>query len=154
MFAMTAAHPTLPIPSYARVTSLETGRQVIVKVNDRGPFLSNRIIDLSYTAAFKLGYLNKGSGQVQVELLLPDEIERINLCQKQCLFTYRQTGSRRKSSCPADKNGCRGQCGKTGFKTGQQGFYRGTGILFTARGLSGSQQRAILSDEICLEYVP
>lgn len=81
MFAMTAAHPTLPIPSYARVTSLETGRQVIVKVNDRGPFLSNRIIDLSYTAAFKLGYLNKGSGQVQVELLLPDEIERINLAR-------------------------------------------------------------------------
>ena len=78
MFAMTAAHPTLPIPSYARVTSLETGNQVIVKVNDRGPFLSNRIIDLSYTAAYKLGYLNKGSGQVQVELLLPDEIERIN----------------------------------------------------------------------------
>ncbi len=81
MFAMTAAHPTLPIPSYARVTSLETGRQVIVKVNDRGPFLSSRIIDLSYTAAFKLGYLNKGSGQVQVELLLPDEIERINLAR-------------------------------------------------------------------------
>lgn len=81
MFAMTAAHPTLPIPSYARVTSLETGNQVIVKVNDRGPFLSNRIIDLSYTAAYKLGYLNKGSGQVQVELLLPDEIERINLAK-------------------------------------------------------------------------
>lgn len=81
MFAMTAAHPTLPIPSYARVTSLETGKQVIVKVNDRGPFLSNRIIDLSYTAAYKLGYLNKGSGQVQVELLLPDEIERINLAR-------------------------------------------------------------------------
>lgn len=81
MFGMTAAHPTLPIPSYARVTSLETGKQVIVKVNDRGPFLSDRIIDLSYTAAYKLGYLNKGSGQVQVELLLPDEIERINLAR-------------------------------------------------------------------------
>lgn len=81
MFAMTAAHPTLPIPSYARVTSLETGKQVIVKVNDRGPFLSDRIIDLSYTAAYKLGYLNKGSGQLQVELLLPDEIERINLAR-------------------------------------------------------------------------
>ncbi len=81
MFAMTAAHPTLPIPSYARVTSLETGKQVIVKVNDRGPFLSSRIIDLSYTAAYKLGYLNKGSGQVEVELLLPDEIERINLAR-------------------------------------------------------------------------
>ncbi len=82
MFKMTAAHPTLPIPSYARVTSLETGRQVIVKVNDRGPFLSNRIIDLSYTAAYKLGYLEKGSGRVEVELLLPDEIERINLARQ------------------------------------------------------------------------
>lgn len=81
MFKMTAAHPTLPIPSYARVTSLETGKQVIVRVNDRGPFLSNRLIDLSYTAAYKLGYLEKGSGQVEVELLLPDEIERINVAR-------------------------------------------------------------------------
>ena len=83
MFKMTAAHPTLPIPSYARVTSLETGKQVIVKVNDRGPFLSNRIIDLSYTAAYKLGYLEKGSSMVEVELLLPDEIERINLARQE-----------------------------------------------------------------------
>ena len=77
MFGMTAAHPTLPIPSYARVTSLENGKQVIVRVNDRGPFLSGRLIDLTYTAAYKLGYVNKGSGRVEVELLLPDEIERI-----------------------------------------------------------------------------
>lgn len=82
MFKMTAAHPTLPIPSYARVTSLETGKQVIVRINDRGPFLSNRLIDLSYTAAYKLGYLEKGSGRVEVELLLPDEIERINLAKR------------------------------------------------------------------------
>ncbi len=77
MFGMTAAHPTLPIPSYARVTSLETGKKVIVRVNDRGPFLSGKLIDLTYTAAYKLGYVNKGSGKVEVELLLPDEIERI-----------------------------------------------------------------------------
>ncbi len=77
MFGMTAAHPTLPIPSYARVTSLENGKQVIVRVNDRGPFLSGRLIDLTYTAAYKLGYVNKGSGRVEVELLLPDEIDRI-----------------------------------------------------------------------------
>lgn len=77
MFGMTAAHPILPIPSYARVTSLETGKKVIVKINDRGPFLSSRLIDLSYTAAYKLGYVKKGSGRVEVELLLPDEIERI-----------------------------------------------------------------------------
>ena len=77
MYKMTAAHPTLPIPSYARVTNLGTGVQVIVRVNDRGPFHSSRIIDLSYTAALKLGYLGKGSSELEVERLLPDEIERI-----------------------------------------------------------------------------
>ncbi|GIZ50703.1 septal ring lytic transglycosylase RlpA family protein [Noviherbaspirillum aridicola] len=78
MYKMTAAHPTLPIPSYVRVTHLVNGKQVIVRVNDRGPFHSGRIIDLSYTAALKLGYLGKGSGELEVELLLPDEIARIN----------------------------------------------------------------------------
>jgi rare lipoprotein A len=77
MFAMTAAHPTLPIPSYARVTHLASGRQVIVRINDRGPFLSERIIDLSYTAALKLGYLNHGRGELEVERLMPDEIARM-----------------------------------------------------------------------------
>lgn len=90
MFGMTAAHPTLPIPSYARVTSLENGKQVIVRVNDRGPFLSGRLIDLTYTAAYKLGYVNKGSGRVEVELLLPDEIERI---QNGSTTTYTGTAS-------------------------------------------------------------
>jgi rare lipoprotein A len=77
MYKMTAAHPTLPIPSYARVTNLNNGKQVIVRVNDRGPFHSSRIIDLSYTAALKLGYLGKGSGELEVERLLPEEIERM-----------------------------------------------------------------------------
>lgn len=77
MFAMTAAHPTLPIPSYARVTHIASGRQVIVRINDRGPFLSERIIDLSYTAALKLGYLSHGSGELEVERLMPDEIARL-----------------------------------------------------------------------------
>lgn len=74
MYAMTAAHPTLPIPSYARVTSKINGKTVIVRVNDRGPFHSNRIMDLSYTAAFKLGLIGHGSGQVVVERILPSEI--------------------------------------------------------------------------------
>lgn len=78
MYKMTAAHPTLPIPSYARVTNLRNGKQVIVRVNDRGPFHSERIIDLSYTAALKLGYINGGSSELEVERLLPDEIARIN----------------------------------------------------------------------------
>lgn len=71
MYAMTAAHPTLPIPSYARVTALNTGRSVVVRINDRGPFHSNRLIDLSYTAAHKLGYLGQGSTRVRVESIDP-----------------------------------------------------------------------------------
>jgi rare lipoprotein A len=77
MYKMTAAHPTLPIPSYARVTSLETGKSVIVRINDRGPFHSDRIVDVSYTAALKLGLLGKGSHQVEVERLFPDDPTRI-----------------------------------------------------------------------------
>jgi len=71
MYAMTAAHPTLPIPSYARVTALNSGKSVVVRINDRGPFHSSRIIDLSYTAAYKLGYLGRGSARVRVESLDP-----------------------------------------------------------------------------------
>lgn len=77
MYKMTAAHPTLPIPSYARVTNLDNGKQVIVRVNDRGPFHAGRIIDLSYVAALKLGYLVSGSGRLEVERLLPGDIARI-----------------------------------------------------------------------------
>jgi rare lipoprotein A len=73
MYAMTAAHPTLPIPSYARVTNLRNGISVVVRVNDRGPFHSGRIIDLSYTAASKLGYIGSGSSMVEVESLLPGQ---------------------------------------------------------------------------------
>jgi peptidoglycan lytic transglycosylase len=67
MYAMSAAHPTLAIPSYARVTNLSNGRSVVVRVNDRGPFHGARIIDLSYAAAYKLGYIQAGSAQVEVE---------------------------------------------------------------------------------------
>ena len=67
MYGMTAAHPTLPIPSYVRVTSIQNGKSVIVRVNDRGPFHSDRLIDLSYSAAHKLGLVRNGSGRVRVE---------------------------------------------------------------------------------------
>ena len=73
MYAMTAAHPTLPIPSYARVTNPANGRSVVVRINDRGPFHSNRIIDLSYTAAWKLGYVERGSTRLEVESLQTGE---------------------------------------------------------------------------------
>lgn len=71
MYGMTAAHPTLSIPSYARVTNLANGRSVVVRVNDRGPFLHSRIIDLSYAAAAKLGYIGRGSAEVRVESVGP-----------------------------------------------------------------------------------
>ena len=74
MYAMTAAHPTLPLPSYARVTRASNGRSVIVRINDRGPFHSSRIIDLSYAAAAKLGLIGPGSGQVIVEAITNEEI--------------------------------------------------------------------------------
>jgi rare lipoprotein A len=71
MYQLTAAHPTLPIPSYARVTNVTNGRSVIVRVNDRGPFLHARVIDLSYAAAYKLGYVEAGSALVEVETIMP-----------------------------------------------------------------------------------
>ena len=74
MYAMTAAHPTLPIPCYALVTNVQNGRSVIVRVNDRGPFLHNRVMDLSYAAAYKVGYLGSGSGMIEVEMLRPADI--------------------------------------------------------------------------------
>lgn len=73
MYAMTAAHPTLPIPSYARVTRLATGQSVVVRINDRGPFLHGRVIDLSYAAAHRLGYVNAGKTEVEVVALSPGD---------------------------------------------------------------------------------
>jgi len=74
MYAMSAAHPTLPLPSYARVTNLANGRSVVVRVNDRGPFLNERLIDLSYAAAYRLDYIGRGSAMVEVELLVPGQV--------------------------------------------------------------------------------
>lgn len=73
MYAMSAAHPTLPLPSYARVRNPANGRQVIVRVNDRGPFVKGRVIDLSYAAALRLGLL-RGPGIVEVERITNREI--------------------------------------------------------------------------------
>lgn len=81
MYAMTAAHPTLPIPSYARVSRPGSNQTIIVRINDRGPFHSSRIIDLSYVAAAKLGLIAPGSGTVIVEAITPDEIQAGNFEQ-------------------------------------------------------------------------
>jgi rare lipoprotein A len=74
MYAMTAAHKTLPIPCYARVTNLANGRSIVVRINDRGPFVDNRIIDLSYTAAHKLDMTRAGTTFVEVEVLTPGSL--------------------------------------------------------------------------------
>lgn len=74
MYGMTAAHRTLPIPSYARVRNVRTGKEIIVRVNDRGPFHSSRVMDLSYAAAVKLGIVSLGSAPVEIERLTFDEI--------------------------------------------------------------------------------
>ena len=76
MYAMTAAHRTLPLPSFVRVRNLENGRSVVVRVNDRGPFLDNRLIDLSYAAAAKLGILGTGTGIVEVESVGPQNMQK------------------------------------------------------------------------------
>ena len=74
MYKMTAAHPTLPIPSYARVTRVANGKSVVVRINDRGPFHGGRIIDLSYVAAYKLGYIQAGAAEVTVEAVVPGQV--------------------------------------------------------------------------------
>ena len=82
MYAMTAAHKSLPIPTYLRVTNLRNGRQVIVRVNDRGPFHSDRVIDLSYAAAGKLGYVEQGTAEVKLEAIDPAAWQQARLPQR------------------------------------------------------------------------
>lgn len=71
MYKFTAAHKTLPLPTWARVTNLENGKSVIVRINDRGPFVANRLIDLSYAAAVRIGIWPKGTGLVEVQAIDP-----------------------------------------------------------------------------------
>ncbi len=73
MYAMTAAHKTLPIPTYLQVTNLDNGKSVVVRVNDRGPFHGNRLIDLSYAAASKLGFAQNGTGRVELRAIEPGQ---------------------------------------------------------------------------------
>ena len=71
MFALTAAHPTLPIPSYARIVNLQNGNSVVVRINDRGPFSSGRIMDVSYAAAHRLGFVQEALANIEVQSILP-----------------------------------------------------------------------------------
>ena len=79
MYAFTAAHKTLPLPSFARVTNLDNGSSVVVRVNDRGPFHEGRVIDLSYAAAVKLGIIARGTGRVEVRALVPGEDDGVRV---------------------------------------------------------------------------
>lgn len=83
MFAMTAAHPTLAIPSYVRVSNVANGKSVVVRVTDRGPFHADRVIDLSYAAAYRLGYVDNGSTPVEVEAIVPGDATQITYAQVQ-----------------------------------------------------------------------
>jgi rare lipoprotein A len=89
MYSMTAAHKTLPLPAYARVTNLANGKSVVVRINDRGPFAKNRIIDLSYTAAAKLDMIKEGTALVEVRALQPggdDNLRRADETPPQTLY--------------------------------------------------------------------
>jgi len=74
MYAMTAAHPTLPVPSYARVTNLQSGKSAVVRINDRGPFSSGRMMDLSFAAAYRLGFAETGIAAVEVESIVLEAV--------------------------------------------------------------------------------
>jgi rare lipoprotein A len=97
MYAMSAAHTTLPIPSYARVTRVATGRSVVVRINDRGPFHQGRVIDLSYAAALKLGFAHLGSAEVEVESIEPRQAatttEQALAATEQAAAVYVQVGA-------------------------------------------------------------
>ena len=87
MYAMTAAHKSLPLPTYVKVTNLSNDKFIVVKVNDRGPFHENRIIDLSYTAAIKLDIIKKGTGLVEVKAIDPEESKEDNLVKDDKIST-------------------------------------------------------------------
>ncbi|MDO9270325.1 MAG: septal ring lytic transglycosylase RlpA family protein [Methylobacter sp.] len=95
MYAMTAAHKTLPISSYARVTNLENQRSVIVRINDRGPYHGNRVMDLSYAAAQKLDLEQAGTGAVEIKAIAPDQAlaQLQNAAEQQEKSVYLQVGT-------------------------------------------------------------
>jgi rare lipoprotein A len=93
MYAMTAAHKTLPLPCYVRVTNLTNGRSIVVKINDRGPFVANRLIDLSYTAAAKLDMLATGTALVEVQAITPESPVITRVAESPAPTLYVQVGA-------------------------------------------------------------
>jgi len=100
MYGMTAAHKHLPLPTYAKVTNLDTGKSIVVRINDRGPFVGNRIIDLSYSAASKLGVVNRGLAHVEVEAINPSAARQHHAANK----PKANAASKSKASAPTKSN--------------------------------------------------
>lgn len=129
MYAMTAAHKTLPIPSYVKVTNLDNGKSVVVRVNDRGPFHAGRIIDLSYAAAQRIGIHRAGTGRVEVEIALPSDavaVPRKNATSAQVVS----------SALP---NGTYLQVGAFGTRAAAEDFARTIGRKLSAQVIIASQ---------------
>jgi rare lipoprotein A len=102
MFTMSAAHPTAPLPSFARVTAVRSGKSVVVRINDRGPFHAGRIVDLSYAAAHRIGLAQAGSGEVEFELLLPPHFRSGNPSLAEARGSETPTNARANTSAFSD----------------------------------------------------
>jgi rare lipoprotein A len=125
MYGMTAAHPILPIPSYARVTNLHNGKSVVVRVNDRGPFRADRLIDLSYTAALKLAILGGGSTRVMVQTVIPGESQAAVAPPTVAEATSApEAGGSQPAASPASAPGIYIQLGAFGLRDNAESFMR------------------------------
>jgi rare lipoprotein A len=137
MYGMTAAHPTLPVPSYARVTNLSNKKSVVVRVNDRGPFLRERIIDLSYVAAYKLGIVDNGSAEVMVEvesLAADSNVQPIEITDSVVVTPLKPTTAMSVSSEPAAIGNVYLQLGAFRSQQGAESFLGRMNIEFEGGG--------------------
>ena len=142
-YYLTAASPVLPIPSYARVTNLENGRSVLVRVNDRGPYLQGRVIDLSYQAASALGYIEKGSAMVEVRYVGPaplqgDDTRMLTASVNRLTRLEQEQQTRLAMAAPADGQGM-AENGRIDVAAQQQsrGGYSGRNLVSDVVGLFG-----------------
>ncbi len=150
MYAMTAAHRTLPLPSYVRVTNRRTGQSAIVRVNDRGPFRKNRIIDLSYTAAKKLGVIATGTAPVTVELIKPGKWRQAGRKTPAPLQTKTESASSGRNTVPTPAETTVVSKAQTSF-TGaaepalpKSGIYVQTGVFSVWKNASGLKAKLLL----------
>lgn len=121
LYKLTAAHKHLPLPTYVRVTNLSNGKQTVVRVNDRGPFHENRVIDLSYAAAVKLGFHDKGTARVRVEV-----VEAKKPVPARASYLVQAGGYKRLPSADASKDEIAALTGFAGvvIRTAKDGLYR------------------------------